>query len=348
MDSSLQMAAMQQAQAAQQAQQAIAAGQSSANKALTDAYNTGRGDVNTAVPKQTGALQTGYNTATQSIQGGLNNSLSALGQGYDAAGNALSGAYNTARGDISGGSAYFDPYYNTGTAANMAYANAMGLNGAAGNAAAQQAFQAGPGYQWMVDQATNNAMRKAGAAGMLGSGNTYDSLARLASGLAGQEWNNYLSNLSGLNAQGMQAAGAKYQGAADMANLANNYGQNTANLASEYSRNRANAFDAYGTRGADLATGLGSGLSGVYGDSARTLAGLTQGYGTNTAGVAQNAANAIANIGMTNASQLGNIMGQQSQINYAQSQQPWLLASGVLGGLSGIGAGLAGNPGLFK
>src|SRR5688572_13647828 len=42
--------------------------------------------------------------------------------------------------------------------ANM-YANALGLNGPNGNATAQSAFQAGPGYQFGVDQALQSVQR---------------------------------------------------------------------------------------------------------------------------------------------------------------------------------------------
>jgi hypothetical protein len=342
------MALMMQMQAQQQAQQALQQGQQQSISALGDAYKTGRTDVTSAIPQQTGALQTGYNTAGQAIQGGLQGSLSALGQGYNTAGGALGTGYNTARSDIAGGVAAFDPYYQTGTQANTAYGNALGLNGAEGNAAATQAFQTSPGYQFAVDQASQNAMRRAGAMGMLGSGNTADALTRLGSNLANQEYGNYLNRLQGLGAQGMQAAGAKYQGAADSANLATNYGGNTAALATDYGKNTANAYDAYGTRGADLATGLGTNLANVYGGSANTLAGLASGYGQNQAQVYQGTAANQANTLMQGSQLAGGILSNQAQQQYANQQKPWLLASGILGGLSGLGAGALSNPGLFR
>lgn len=331
-----QMALMQQMQAQQQAQQALQQGQANSIAALGSAYNTGTGEVKAAVPKQTGALQTGYDTATGAIQGGLQGSLGALGQGYNTAGADLGTGYNTARSDIAGGVAAFDPYYQTGTQANTAYANALGLNGPQGNSETVAAFQASPAYQWMVDQASNNAMRRAGAMGMLGSGNTADALTRLGSNLANQEYGNYLSRLQGLAGQGMQAAGARYQGAADQANLANAYGQNTANLATDYGRGQANAYDAYGTRGADLATGLGTNLANVYGGSANTLAGLAQGYGNAQAGVYTGTAANQANTLMQGAQLSSGTLSQQQQQQEAASQRPWLLGAGVLGGASNM------------
>ena len=45
-------------------------------------------------------------------------------------------------------------------------ANALGLNGPAGNAAATAAFQAGPGYQFALEQGLEGINRTANAAGM--------------------------------------------------------------------------------------------------------------------------------------------------------------------------------------
>jgi hypothetical protein len=341
------MAMMQNQAATQNALAGLVMGQNASIGALKDAYQTGRGDVNAAVPQQTGALQTGYGTATGSIAQGRDQSLSALGQGYNTASGALGGAYDTARGDISGGVSAYDPYYQTGTAANTAYANAVGLNGQAGYDAARGAFQASPGYEWMVNQASDAAMRKANAGGMLASGNTLDALTRLGSNLANQEYQNYLNRLQGLGQQGMTAAGARMEGGRNMATLASQYGQNQAGLATDLSKNQANAYDAYGTRGADLATGLGTNLSNVYGNQGSQLSSLAQNYGTNQAGVYTGLAAKAADVTMQGASNMNNLYGQQAQLDYAKQQAPWMLAGGALGGLANVGAGLASNPRLF-
>lgn len=343
-----QMALLNNAIATQQATNALKKGQNQSIAALGDAYKTGRADVTGAIPQQTGALNTGYGTATGSIQGGLNNSLTALGQGATGATGAINTGYDTARADIAGGVSAYDPYYNSGVNANTAYNNALGMNGAAGSDAARANFTESPGYRFAVDEASNNAMRRAGAIGMLASGNTADSLVRLGSNLANQEWDNYLSLVKGVSDQGLTAAGARYQGAADSANLATNRGQNIAAIESDAGKARANAYDAYGTRGADLATGLGTNLANVYGGSANTLAGLAQGYGQNQANVYTTTAGNTANALMQGSSLSANLMNQQAQQQYANQQKPWLLASGVLGGLSGLGAGALSNPGLFR
>lgn len=119
----------------------------------------------------------------------------------------------------------YQPWVDSGTQANSMYSNALGLNGADGNAAATGAFQAGPGYQFALDQGTQAALRGASASGMLNSGNTLTALAGYGQGLANQEYGSWLDRLNGASNQGMQAAagqaagyGAKselYQGTAD-------------------------------------------------------------------------------------------------------------------------------------
>ena len=73
--------------------------------------------------------------------------------------------------------------------------NALGLGGAAGNAQALQGFQNNPGYQFQLQQGTQNVDRNQAAAGMLGSGNTDAAVSNYTTGLANQSWNQYLQNL---------------------------------------------------------------------------------------------------------------------------------------------------------
>jgi hypothetical protein len=77
------------------------------------------------------------------------------------------------------------------------YANALGLNGAAGNTIATNAFQAGPGYQYALDQAQTAAERGASAGGYLASGNLLGQLQTNAVGMANQEYGNWVGNLGG-------------------------------------------------------------------------------------------------------------------------------------------------------
>lgn len=115
------------------------------------------------------------------------------------------GAYNQAIGA-------YQPWVDSGNNARGMYDNALGLNGADGNAAATGAFQAGPGFQFALDQGTQAALRGASAAGMLNSGNTLTALQDRGNGLANQEYGSWLDRLAGNSAQGLQAAGGQAQG----------------------------------------------------------------------------------------------------------------------------------------
>lgn len=106
----------------------------------------------------------------------------------------------------------YQPWVTSGGAANTMYANANGLNGADGNAAATSAFQAGPGYQFAMDQGTQAALRGASAAGMLNSGNTLTALDEYGQGVANQGFNSWLDRLNGMSTQGLQAAAGQASG----------------------------------------------------------------------------------------------------------------------------------------
>lgn len=85
--------------------------------------------------------------------------------------------------------------YGTGT--NL-YLDSLGVNGADGNARATGAFQAGPGYQYAVDQALDQTNRAAAATGSLSGGNTLAALSDRAGNMANQEYGNWQSKLAGL------------------------------------------------------------------------------------------------------------------------------------------------------
>lgn len=106
----------------------------------------------------------------------------------------------------------YSPYAQTGQAANSMYGNALGLNGAAGNAAATGAFQAGPGYDFALKQGEQSALRGASAAGMLNSGNTLAALTQYGQGTANKEYGSWLDRLAGQSAQGLQAASGQASG----------------------------------------------------------------------------------------------------------------------------------------
>lgn len=111
------------------------------------------------------------------------------------------------------------------------YSDALGARGPQGNAAAVAAFQAGPGYQWAVNQGTDAVARKAASLGLAASGNTMDEIRQRAQNAANQEYGSWLDRLAGfvqpeLSATGNVASGTSgaYQGLGGMYN-ANSLGR---------------------------------------------------------------------------------------------------------------------------
>lgn len=117
---------------------------------------------------------------------------------------ALNSNYATAKKEYD--TNYYQPYTDTGNSANTMYSNALGLNGASGNTAATNAYQASPGYQWQFDQGKEALDRSAAGSGLFGSGNAAIALTKYGQGLANQDYGNWLSRLQGLGAQGLTAA----------------------------------------------------------------------------------------------------------------------------------------------
>lgn len=137
-----------------------------------------------AIGQNRDLLQSYGNKATQFINTGEQNSIGALDE--------AAGAYS--------------PWASAGGDALGMYTDALGLNGAEGNARATGAFQTGPGYQFAVDEGMRAAERAASASGMLGSGNLFDELARRGQGYANQEYGSWLDRLNGVSGQGLTAA----------------------------------------------------------------------------------------------------------------------------------------------
>ncbi len=92
------------------------------------------------------------------------------------------------------------------TPATELYLDAIGARGAEGLSRARAAFQTSPGYQFALDQAVDANDRRAAARGMLGSGNTVAETTRLATGLADQQWGNFLERLGGFVQPEMEIA----------------------------------------------------------------------------------------------------------------------------------------------
>lgn len=89
----------------------------------------------------------------------------------------------------------FQQNYNQAQTGATQYGNALGLNGAAGNAAALQGFQNNPGMQFQLEQGNENILRNQARAGQLASGATNIDLQKFGQGQANQNWSQYISQL---------------------------------------------------------------------------------------------------------------------------------------------------------
>jgi hypothetical protein len=105
---------------------------------------------------------------------------------------------------------YYQPYINAGNSALNTlmpqYNNLVSNPGQQLNTIGQ-GYQQSPGYQFNVDQATKAANQAAAAGGMLGSPAEQQSLATTVTGLANQDYNNWMNQALGLYGTGLQGLG---------------------------------------------------------------------------------------------------------------------------------------------
>ncbi|HZP76575.1 MAG TPA: hypothetical protein VFB45_10565 [Pseudolabrys sp.] len=155
--------------------------------------------------------------------------IAGLNAGYDKASSAINAGLSNANTYYGRALVPFTALYNTGQQGVNAYADALGLNGAAGNARAVSAFQNNPGFQAQLDTGLQAVDRGAAARGMLSSGNTLAAEQKYGTGLADQSWQQYLNSFSPLTT--LAGQGAQGIGSTASAQAGTNYnaGQSLAN-----------------------------------------------------------------------------------------------------------------------
>lgn len=87
--------------------------------------------------------------------------------------------------------------------------DALGANGPEGNTRATDAFHAGPGYQYAVDQSLDGIARSAAARGADVGGNTLAALSDRAGNMANQEYGGWVDRLNGYVSPELQATGGQ-------------------------------------------------------------------------------------------------------------------------------------------
>jgi hypothetical protein len=126
-------------------------------------------------------------------------------------------------------------------------------------------FQQSPGYQYNVQQSTNAANQAAAAGGMVGSPAEQQSLAQDISGMANQDYYNYLDHILKIYSGGMKGLGG-------MGKFAENIYGTGFNASNELAQSLANALMSQarmqmaGTMGSNESTGgLIGGLTSAVG-----------------------------------------------------------------------------------
>ncbi len=131
------------------------------------------------------------------------------------------------------------------------YMDSLGANGAEGNARATGAFQAGPGYQYAVDQSLDGINRSAAARGGSLGGNTLAALSDRAGNMANQEYGNWQAKLGGLIAPELTATGGAATGQAGAFTNMANVRQGTANSLVGLGTNTTNGMNDQSTQAAN-------------------------------------------------------------------------------------------------
>lgn len=207
------------------------------------------------------ALTTGANNAITTLgTRDAGSALSALGSGYQQARNDLTAGFGAAQPTLAKLGAAYDPMVVGGQNSFNAYLDAIGANGADGNARAASAFQAAPGRSYAMDQALEAVQRTAAARGGLAGGNATADILKTANGIADQSFQQYVTNLQ--NGAGFLNTGlaGQAQGLGAQANAAIGQGSALAALGQASGRDQANLFNA----AANVQSGLGTGVANLW------------------------------------------------------------------------------------
>lgn len=219
------------------------------------------------IPNLASTGQAAYGQAGDYLNSGANIARSDLGTGYGASTGAINAGANGAQGYLSAGYAPINALASQyGQGANL-YADSLGINGAQGNQNAVNAFQAGPGYQFALNQGVDAITRAANASGGLGGNSLKDTIG-YGQNLANQEYGNWQNKLAGYNPLQMQATQAGAQGSALQAGVATGQGNTLSDLARQYYGQLGTNDTSLGGAQAANTIGGAQNYQGIYGGGA--------------------------------------------------------------------------------
>lgn len=146
------------------------------------------------------------------------------------------------------------PWLEAGRSALTNYMGEMGL----GDAGFQSQFQATPGYDFLVKEGEKGVMNNLSALGMRDSGAALKSLTQFRTGLASQEYGNYMNRLGALSGVGQTQANTLGQMGQ---NVATNMGNNIQNAGTA----RASGYMGAANAWSNALGGVGNNVSGALG-----------------------------------------------------------------------------------
>lgn len=139
-------------------------------------------------------------------------------------------------------------------------------------------YRESPGFQHSVQSATEAANRAAAAGGQLGSPAEQQALAQQISGMADQDFGNYMNQISGMYGQGVQGlqglTGLGYQAGTGLADqLANARYQQAGLEAQQQQMQQAGMSGLLGALGMGAGFALGGPMGGMFGGQVGNSAG---------------------------------------------------------------------------
>lgn len=219
----------------------------------------------------------------------LYNQYQSQGQGY------LSTGYDTSKGDLNNALGVYQGLADKYGKGTDLYLNALGVNGTGGSSAAWDAFQnANPQTQGVINQGLDAINRRRASADMVNSGNADLDALNFAQNTQNQQYNSWLSNLSGVNQNNLTASAGEAGAYGSLSDLAQKYAGDQTSLLGNTTGGLvgANNLQAQGEAAgaknllgaglslASLATGgLGGGLGSALGGLGSSLGSMGITYG---------------------------------------------------------------------
>ena len=332
------------------AEQALLGGGQAATGALLQGAGQARQDVLGSTQRAIGQLRGAGGRLADAANiniSELRGAEQGLNQNFGAAQNLLGGAGSTLQQGGQQAQGIINQRFDQGInpisgfvgAGQQAQNLQAALTGALGPEAQAQAiadYQQSPGQQYAMEQAERALTRNAAAIGGLGGGNVRRELQRQAIGMAQQDFNNRIAQLSNLSGQGLQAASTAGQLRGQQgqlgANIARGTSQDLAGLAGQraglnvqqglqgldVARNVADIRGSTATQGAQLSQGIaqleqqtGMSLGQLADATGRSVADIVSNIGQTSAGLRTQAGRDLANAIQSTTSGLSGLQAQQ-------------------------------------